>query len=145
MGGEKMDPDKSNPNELNNNYHKKQIKSSSNSTIVKGIKWNLSNSHKEKDVCDKYATQNLYGLGPGVYPPDKVPERHDGCICYLTDVLYEGEELINRIKQKYSSNNNKPRNKEYLTKSSQSNNSSRLGCLTAIVIFLSVLIFILLI
>lgn len=53
--------------------------------------------------CDEWATQNLYGLGPGVYPIDKVPPGHVQCMCYLTDVLYTGQELIDRLKEKYKS------------------------------------------
>lgn len=98
-----MDAQKPTPDEINNYYHKQQKVSVSKSVLVKCIKWNLSKSHteKDKDICDQYATQDLYGLGPGVYPVDKVPERHKGCRCYLTDVLYQGEELISRLKEKY--------------------------------------------
>jgi len=39
--------------------------------FVKGIKWNLSGSHPKKDICDEYA-----------------------CLCYLTTVLADIEEVI---------------------------------------------------
>lgn len=59
--------------------------------FVKGIKWNLSGSHPKKDICDDLATADLYGLGYGVYLPDKVPYNghpvHPHCLCYLTSVL----------------------------------------------------------
>lgn len=85
----------------NEDYRKEQELSAAKSSIVKGIKWNLSKSHKEPDICDTWANQDLYGLGPGVYATGKVPPGHDGCHCYLTDVLYQGEELIARLKEKY--------------------------------------------
>jgi len=72
-----------------------------NSTIVKGIKWNLSRSHPEKDICDQWATQDLYELGSGVYPPDKLPPGHPNCLCYLTDILLQGEELARALEEKY--------------------------------------------
>src|SRR5690606_16622393 len=72
------------------------------SVIVKGIRWALSRSHPEYDICDIWATQDLYGLGPGVYPPDKLPPGHPNCLCYLVDVLYQGQELIDRLKKKYN-------------------------------------------
>lgn len=72
-----------------------------NSTIVKGIKWNLSRSHPEKDICDQWATQDLYELGSGVYPPDKLPPGHPNCLCYLTDILLQGEELVRALEEKY--------------------------------------------
>ena len=89
--------------ETNNAYREAQSLSAKESDIVKGIKWNLSHSHTgEHDCeCEKFATQDLYGLGPGVYPPDKIPISHPNCMCYLTDVLYEGEELIQILEKKY--------------------------------------------
>ena len=61
-------------------------------SFVKGIKWNLSGSHREKCVCEDYARANL-GLGMGVYPVDAVPNGglppHPNCFCYLTSVLDE--------------------------------------------------------
>mgnify|MGYP000904179854 CR=1 FL=1 len=87
--------------ETNNAYRLTHALGAKNSTIVKGIKWNLSHSHPEPDICDEWATQDLYGLGPGVYPPDKLPPGHPNCLCYLTDELYTGQELIARLKEKY--------------------------------------------
>lgn len=89
--------------ETSNAYRTGHALGAKNSTIVKGIKWNLSRSHPEEDICDTWATQNLYGLGPGVYPIDKVPPGHVQCMCYLTDVLCTGQELIDRLKEKYKS------------------------------------------
>lgn len=87
--------------ETNNAYRAAQALSAENSVLVKGIKWNLSRSHPKYDICDEWAKQDLYGLGPGVYPSDKLPPGHPNCLCFLTDVLYEGAELIARLKQKY--------------------------------------------
>ena len=87
--------------EINQHYHREQIQSAEKSVIVKGIKWNLSKSHVGNDICNQYATQNLYGLGPGVYPVVKVPTGHEKCNCYLTDELFQGDELITRLKEKY--------------------------------------------
>jgi hypothetical protein len=54
-----------------------------------GMKWNLSKSHKVTDICDTLASQDLYGLGPGVYPKDKLLPKpaHPHCICFETIVL----------------------------------------------------------
>ena len=55
---------------------------------VRGVKWNLSASHRTNCECEVLATQDLYGMGPGIYPKDRVPERpHPNCFCYVTDVL----------------------------------------------------------
>lgn len=57
--------------------------------LIKGIKWNLSGSHPRKDICDVYATQDLYGLGPGVYPPSELPRDHPNGLCWFSSVLTE--------------------------------------------------------
>ena len=38
---------------------------------VAGLKFLLSPRHPKPDICDLLAAQNLYGLGPGVYPNAK--------------------------------------------------------------------------
>jgi hypothetical protein len=87
--------------ETNNAYRTTQALGAQKSSIVKGIKWNLSRSHPKEDICDTWATQDLYGLGPGAYPPDKLPPGHPNCLCFCTDVLLEGKELIKALKTKY--------------------------------------------
>lgn len=64
--------------------------------FAKGIKWNLSSSHYERqvkkygpDICDIYANQNDYNLGIGVFPPDKLPISHPNCLCPLTTVTVD--------------------------------------------------------
>ncbi len=39
---------------------------------VVGFRYLLSPAHPEHDICDLLSTQNLYGLGEGVYPKDKI-------------------------------------------------------------------------
>lgn len=66
--------------------------------LCRGLKWNLSNSHYERqvepsgeDVCDEYARHDE-GLGEGVWPIDKLPMPHPQCLCYRTEVLPTLEE-----------------------------------------------------
>lgn len=74
-------------------FNESYIQGSKMNPFSKGVKWNLSSSHYERqvkrwgeDICDKYATENLYGLGSGVYPPDEAPLEHPNGLCYLTTV-----------------------------------------------------------
>lgn len=55
---------------------------------VVGIRWTLSSSHKIFDICDFYASADLYGMGPGVYPLGKTPwyPAHPHCMCPLAKV-----------------------------------------------------------
>lgn len=52
------------------------------SPIVTGATWELSGRHFHEDACDVLANSDLYGMGPGVYPPDRWPARpHPHCAC----------------------------------------------------------------
>ena len=51
--------------------------------------WKLSGRHPRYDICDLYAKANLYGMGPGIFPKDKVPRlpAHPHCMCFLKPVI----------------------------------------------------------
>ncbi len=69
------------------------IEGSQGKPWVLGLKRNLSASHPHDSACEceELATQNLYGLGPGVYPVDKYPETpHPNCLCFPTQVMDAG-------------------------------------------------------
>jgi hypothetical protein len=53
-----------------------------------GTRFLLSPSHPEHDECDLHASANLYGLGPGVYPPGKTPwPAHPNTLSYVVAVF----------------------------------------------------------
>jgi hypothetical protein len=59
---------------------------------VVGWKWNVeTGGGRKRDICDVLANQNLYNLGPGVYPFDRVPEcpAHPNCACFITEWIDE--------------------------------------------------------
>lgn len=61
-----------------------------NNPFVVGMRYQLSPAHPKKDICDTMVEQDLYGLGPGCYPLDNLPDYpfHPNCICvelYLFD------------------------------------------------------------
>lgn len=66
--------------------------------FVENVKWNLSRSHKEPCNCETYASQDLYGLGPGIYPKNAVPHNglsaHPNCLCNITMILSPVEKWI---------------------------------------------------
>ena len=51
--------------------------------------WKLSGRHPRYDICDLYAKANLYGMGPGIFPKDKVPRlpAHPHCMCFFKPVI----------------------------------------------------------
>ena len=52
----------------------------------------LSGRHPTFDICDMYAKADMYNLGAGVYPKDKLPPLpvHPHCLCRYSEV-YIGE------------------------------------------------------
>lgn len=63
-----------------------------NNERVIAYKWHLSSRHPVFDICDMYAKADLYNLGKGIFPKDKVPKIpvHPHCMCYLSPV-YKSE------------------------------------------------------
>ncbi|CAK0766039.1 conserved hypothetical protein [Gammaproteobacteria bacterium] len=70
--------------ELANAHHRGIIEASKDNDFIIGYHWRLSPSHSQPDICDYYADIEL-GLGAGVWPKDKVPEKkaHPHCMCAL--------------------------------------------------------------
>ena len=66
--------------------------------------WKLSGRHPCYDICDLYAKANLYGMGAGVFPKDKVPRlpAHPHCMCFLKPVIrgmIDNEMPIDRVEE----------------------------------------------
>jgi hypothetical protein len=69
-----------------------------NPAIV-AIGFRLSRSHPVPDICDSLATQNLFGLGAGNYPPEEAPStQHPCCLCYLVPIGRNIDDAIARWK-----------------------------------------------
>lgn len=47
------------------------------------VQWRMSQTHERSDICDLYARQDKYGLGPGCYPKALAPRApaHPFCRC----------------------------------------------------------------
>jgi hypothetical protein len=75
--------------EINNTYREALIESNEASPITLCVHWNLSVSHKIRDICDVWAGVDQYGFGGGNYPAAQTPIDHPNGRCYLTDVLNE--------------------------------------------------------
>lgn len=72
--------------EINNAFHERQ-RDAGTRPGVKGVRWNLSGSHRVPDECNVYAARDQYGQGAGVFPVRRVPDKpHPQCFCYLTYV-----------------------------------------------------------
>lgn len=69
----------------------------------KGIRWRLSGSHPEQDICNDHASADLYGLGAGVYPVNSVPPypNHPMDLCVLVPVVQSRDEVIADVLRRY--------------------------------------------
>jgi hypothetical protein len=68
-----------------------------------GVRWRLSPSHPERDICDKHAGHDI-GFGRGVYFPSGVPEypAHPHCLCSLSRVpMLNDDEIVRRLRDRY--------------------------------------------
>lgn len=85
--------------ELNNAFHTTQINQRQGEPWTAGMKWSLSGSHPEGDVCDDYAfSQHFVGGEAGVFKAGDVPGKpHPNCLCYLTTVQISEEEMVKRF------------------------------------------------
>lgn len=70
--------------EINHAYQEAQAARYQDEPWVRGMKWNLSNTHPRPDVCNSNATEDLHKLGRGVYPIGSRPDSHPNCLCYQT-------------------------------------------------------------
>ena len=61
---------------------------------ARGIKWKLSPAERYCNFCQNLATQDKYGLGPGIYPIDELPTSHPQCMCHTYQVAISTKELV---------------------------------------------------
>lgn len=84
--------------EINNSFHEQQIEGAKRPGVT-GVKWNLSGSHRVPDECNIYADTDQHGMGAGVFPPGRVPDRpHPQCFCYLTYVTMSADEFADAMR-----------------------------------------------
>lgn len=69
--------------------------------MVIAYKWCLASRHPVFDICDMYAKADMFGLGAGIYPKNKVPRlpAHPHCLCYLSEI-YIGEVDLNKMQNR---------------------------------------------
>ena len=59
---------------------------------VVAVQFKLSTRHPLFDICDMFAKADMFGLGAGIFPKNKIPAIpvHPHCLCRYVE-LYEGE------------------------------------------------------
>ncbi len=83
-----------------NAYRDAYVRENADKPYVHGFRWTLGSAHPHADVCDVLANQDLYGLGPGGYRADAVPDTphpHDMCtVSSIVDRQHFKRELAQR-------------------------------------------------
>ncbi|SUP42264.1 hypothetical protein [Veillonella criceti] len=72
-------------------YHDGFMAQYADDESVVAFRWRLSSGHPIHDICDLYAGADLYGLGKGIFPKDKIPmlPAHPHCLCHLEPMYKE--------------------------------------------------------
>lgn len=78
-------------------FSKTTIENAKTNPFNKGIKWNLSTSHHERqvkrdgpDICDEYDGR--------VFKPNEAPLQHPNCLCYFTEENEDIDQTIKKLK-----------------------------------------------
>ena len=66
-----------------------------NSNDIVAVKFKLSSRHPVFDICDMYSKADMFGLGAGVFPKNKVPALpiHPHCLCRYVEVYTDEVDL----------------------------------------------------
>ena len=82
---------------LNHTFREILVSDSKENLLVEAILWELSPDHfvrmPDGDICDYYAENDLYGLGPGIFPINEVPYSHPNCLCSISYILLDDETI----------------------------------------------------
>jgi len=91
-GGEVWKADRVMRTEINRAHGTAYMAGAAKTPGFVGFKFLLSPRHPKHDICDLLAAQNLYGLGPGVYPSaDKTPwPAHPNTLSFVV-MVFTGE------------------------------------------------------
>ena len=78
-------------NELSEVYFRTSIKDYMANPYIEAVQWLLANNrlkmYEDRCDCNDIAYEDVYGLGRGIYPLDKVPDRpHVMCLCTLAPI-----------------------------------------------------------
>jgi len=62
----------------------------------KGIKWILSGAERSCETCIGLASDDSYGLGPGIFPVNELPvSPHPQCMCTTYQIVLSSKQLVN--------------------------------------------------
>lgn len=82
--------------ELNNAFHRISLDKYEETPWVETVKWNLSGSHPEPDICDNYAKKTHFKNGePGQFKSGNTPSKpHPQCLCFVEPETISEDDFI---------------------------------------------------
>lgn len=85
-------------------YQQSFMNTNEHNPFCVGYRWLTSNFHgRVCDVCNKRATQNIYGLGSGVFPKELLPTDHPNGMCTFEAVIpYSMDNIADKISDWYN-------------------------------------------
>lgn len=86
--------------EMTSAYGMGTMKSATLNPVNRGVRFILSASHPEYDICDIHCGLDDYGLGQGGYPIDSAPDYpfHPNCLCIMTQINEDPATLLDRLR-----------------------------------------------
>lgn len=80
---------------INHAYQTASIKSSSMNPFVEGIEWRSAMIHgRTCELCIERATEDKYGLGPGIFPIGQVPLDHPQGLCTMIPHILQSLDVV---------------------------------------------------
>lgn len=68
-------------------YAESFVRTTKNNPFIEAYQWLTSNSDRVCQICIERAENDEYGLGPGIYPKDKLPLDHPNGMCTFDAVM----------------------------------------------------------
>lgn len=83
---------------VTHSYQQSIIRTARDNPFVIGIKWLTSGGHSRTcEICRERETQDKYGLGVGVFPPDKLPLDHPNGLCTFAVITDNLSDVSDRL------------------------------------------------
>ena len=68
-------------------YQESFVRTTKNNPFIEAYQWLTSNSDRVCQLCIERSENDNYGLGPGIYPKDKLPLDHPNGMCTFDIVM----------------------------------------------------------
>lgn len=84
--------------EMSNAFREGTYAAGRTNPSYRGVRYMLSSSHPAADICDDFASADLYDLGPGGYPEgEEPPIAHPQCLCYVVPLVEDTATFVDRL------------------------------------------------